>query len=247
VRIPAGAYRVVFDVDGRGAGAVEGVMDVGGTQAATVIEGSHERMPVALGGGAAGSYRVEARGCGEPEWGENGLVWTCSGLGQTSVAGGSDTVRLAKPGPTGRDFTRLTEVSGGVRVVRKHYVPASASFARTLTLLSNPSSDRLVTVTVASELQVPDRLNVSVSGSGDAGFDAQDAFVVADGGLQRPRAAMVLGDALPPESAEYAPGSCYEACWPGRFTVSHSLELGPGETRALLEFTILSAGDVASV
>jgi len=133
-----------------------------------------------------------------------------------------------------RAMRSLLVAGSGVRLRRQEYAPPDNSFRRTLVLITNHGNEvRTVDVSSVLPLGWSDWTLVATS-SGDLEFDLDDTYAIAsdtDGQLH----GIVLGGAWAPESVAFEAGGG-EA--PGQLSATHRLTLAPGETRALLLFSV---------
>jgi hypothetical protein len=221
LRIPAGAFRVVFDEGGETAGVVEGVLAAGETQSVRVRPGTHVRVPLPLQGAEA--LFVGESACPPP----------CSGFARTRLPGAEEYPPFGSQELDGRSLRSLRVAGSRVRVRRLQYAPRSGAFGRTLTLVTNPGG-----APVAIPLDTV------------LGLDTTPGAVVAPGGAVDPSATWVLvshatgiqglvvGGALAPESLQLVDDGESQP----RLEARHALSVGPGETLALLSFTLVGIG-----
>jgi hypothetical protein len=157
-----------------------------------------------------------------------------------TVTGSDAFPEIVKQELSGRAVRTLLATGGGVRIRRQEFLPASEAFRRTLLQITNPGT---TAVTVDARAQL--RLSLSggtvvATSSGDTIFGLDDSYAVAGGGGVG--AAIVLGSALSPAAVSFTPGTGV----PAAFNVRHSIELLPGETKALLFFSVTGVDEASA-
>jgi hypothetical protein len=250
---PVGPYRVVFNGEYDGPAcqwtapaAAEGWLEDGAADAVQLQRGSH-RMAGILGG-PLGAYGEEA---------------SCSGSTLASprletLAGGSVSYdSVVSPESDGRAMRTLREVVNGLEVRKQEYVPESGAFARTLTILHNPTGEP-ITIDASSFLRLPvssaactglPAWTIEETADGSPGLEESDRYAVFRfNGGQQDSMAVVVGPALPPTNASFQPGqlpsesgACGDAI-EGRVQLDHTLSVPALGTRAFLTFTVARVG-----
>jgi hypothetical protein len=237
VRVPAGLFRLVFEgdfdnaiCDVTGAAAAEGTLAPNEQRSVSLRRGSHAHLPVLLSG-PLGSYGRAPSCLQTPE----------------PAAFIEPTVREVEAYPLvvareldGQGFATLLAAGNDLRVRKKTFVPASGAFSRTLTLVTNTAASA-VTVHLDSTLSLRGHdWTILTTSSGDAGFDAADSYAIVrnpEGGEND--TAFVSGGALLPSSVAFVPGTApVEIFGAPLFATTHVFTVPPGETRALLAFSI---------
>jgi len=223
IRVPVGAYRVVFP-QGEEAGVEEGVLAAGETASVRVRPGTHVRVPRPLRGDE--SLFVGEYACPPP----------CSGFARTRLPGAEEYPPFAAPESDGRSLRSLRVAGSGVRVRRLQYAPRTGAFGRTLTLVTNPeSAPAPVSVPLDTVLElVREPGTVVTPGGGPVDLSQPWVVMAHDDGLQ----GLVVGGALAPERFELVAGPEVEP----RLEARHALALDPGETGALLSYTLVGMG-----
>jgi hypothetical protein len=220
LRIPVGAFRVVFD-EGESLGVVEGVLAAGETQSVRVRPGTHVRVPLPLQGD-------EARFVGE-----SACPPPCSGFARTRLDGAEEYPPIASQELDGRSQRSLRVAGSGVRVRRLQYAPLSGAFGRTLTLVNNPGGAP-VTVPLDTLLRLDAAPGAVVASSGAVDPSATWVLVSHATGIQ----GLVVGGALAPETLQLVADGESQP----RLEARHVLSVGPDDTLALLSFTLVGTG-----
>ena len=222
LRVPVGAYRVVWQDAGEAASAVEGVLLAGETQTVRLREATHVRLPRPLPGEEA--RFVGERTCPPP----------CSGFARTRLPGAEEYPPLATLDMDGRSLRSLRVAGSGVRVRRLQYAPPSGAYGRTLTLVTNPGGAP-VTVPLDTVLELESEPGAVVTPAGGA-VDPSQAWVLVQhaSGLQ----GLVVGDAQAPERLDLVAGGASSPQLESR----HSLLVDPDDTVGLLTFTLVGTG-----
>jgi hypothetical protein len=220
VQVPVGPYRVVT-VYTDAPGAVEGELAAGEHHEVRLRQGTHVRLPRPLPGDEA--LFVGDASCPPP----------CSGFAHTRL---SEAVEDYPPVAVadGRSLRGLQVAASGVRARRVQYAPQSGAFGRTLTLVTNPGTDG-ATAVLDTALAL-ERAPAAVATPGGAAVDPSQAWAVAQhaSGVQ----GLVLGSAVAPDAFDLVADGVSRP----RLASRHALELGVGETKAILTFTLVGAG-----
>lgn len=125
----------------------------------------------------------------------------------------------------------LRVLAGSVEARTERFAPADAPWRRTVTFLHNTGDGPAA---VGVDLRLDSTATaIAGSSSGDAAFQPTDGWVRTSEGD-----ALVLGDALHPDTVEFRP----DGEGPGSMSASYTLSLAPGETKALLAFHVLATG-----
>ncbi len=151
--------------------------------------------------------------------------------GGMSLAGfGSFSTAATEAG--GREIVIGPQISAGVEVRRKIYVPTNANFARYLEIVTNTTAAPVTrTVTINTNLGSDGGEQFVSTSSGDSFFTIDDNWLVTDdsAGFNDPVVTHVIaGDgALRPASASRS----FD-----QVSYSYNLELAPGETKIVMHF-----------
>lgn len=224
-RVPAGPWRALVGGDDCPAGpigATEGVLAAGATVTTSPRLGTHVCHDFTAVSDFAASSVLDT------------LSWTPV-----------ETYPLAAEITSGERGTRSLRIVAppGIEVRTETYTPASGGFRRTVTWLANTgTTSATVQVETQRELAPGWSWELTATSSGDLELDDADAYAVAHRASGED-VAFVWGGALPlvnwQFNAESAlAGPVLRALQGSGVMVAHAVEVPPGETRAILAFTL---------
>ena len=222
VPVPAGIFRAVSG-DRPSPGAADGVLEADETGAVVLQRGSHVEKPLRLEG-PDGTYVTDPW-----EWCED----PCGRVISSSVEGSEEYPPFVRPELDGRAFRSLLTSGSGARIRQQLYVPASGRFARTLTVVTNPTATPL-SLRVYSSVRFPSAYGADLVDEArpDGTFDADDTWAAYS--VEGASVGWTTGGLLRPSWASLEEGGEGGVAW----SWEHTLELPPGESRAFLTFSV---------
>ena len=232
IRVPVGAFRVTFPGDNLGGpSGADGVLVADEVRDLPLLRGSHVRLPQSFVGSTGEIYQ------GEGDARCDNVTGLCAPFPLTTITA-VDQPDYAKPELGGAGLRSLLAAGSGLRVRRLLYVPPSGAFARTVTLMTNPGTAP-VTVTTESHVSAPLNNPTFTTPDGDAFVEAGETYALMTDA--NAKVAFIVGtdttDAWTSNGSEGEPG----------IFVYHTVTIPPGETRALMLFSIIGAPDSAYI